>query len=294
MGKAYLERAEAVELFAPIARQAGSYTLFGAIYEQFVDLGASLGFSKLRPTGRPGYGIACSNGKLILMSLFVKRAGLKNTLVLACNPDAFNDDPRCAQLLRAHQQFGQTRGLLTGNAREKDWVSVRLSSQEIALTWMNALREAVMPAAASEHAGAGGSSGSPRDSADPPEGVDRRGQSGFRRALLRAYENRCAMSACSAVDALEAAHITPVVKDESYFVTSGLLLRADLHTLFDLHLLSVNPETLTIAVSPAVWDAYGEFNDRALALPRDPSAGPETSRLRHHYGLFLQAMHDAQ
>jgi hypothetical protein len=102
------------------------------------------------------------------------------------------------------------------------------------------------------------------------------------------------MSACSAVDALEAAHITPVVKDESYFVTSGLLLRADLHTLFDLHLLSVNPETLTIAVSPAVWDAYGEFNDRALALPRDPSAGPETSRLRHHYGLFLQAMHDAQ
>jgi len=296
VGKAYLERNEAMELFAPIAREAGSYALFAAVYESFVDLCASLGFTKLRPTGDPGFGIAASNGELIVMSLFVSRSGLRNTLVLAANPDACTSDPRCARMLQAHRQFGQSRGLLTTNARKKHWVSVKLTSEESALTWLDALRQAVTPGQANAPASAGGAAETPQDPVDPPEGVDpyvwrqiraRRGQGRFRQALLRAYENRCAMSACNAVEALEAAHITPVVDDESYVVTSGLLLRADLHTLYDLHLLSVNPETLRIAVSDAVWDAYGELQDRALTLPREPGSGPELSRLRDHYRRFL-------
>ena len=105
MGKSYLEKAEAMELYAPIARQAGSHGLLELFFDRFVDLGASLGFRKLRPTGAPGYGIACSNSKYqrILMSLFVEGADEGNTLVLALNPDACEIDPRCAQFPDAHR-----------------------------------------------------------------------------------------------------------------------------------------------------------------------------------------------
>ncbi len=68
--------------------------------------------------------------------------------------------------------------------------------------------------------------------------VARRGQSAFRAALLDAYQNRCAITGCDAVPALEGAHLRPYRGPDSNVVTNGLLLRADIHTLFDLQLLA--------------------------------------------------------
>jgi putative restriction endonuclease len=62
----------------------------------------------------------------------------------------------------------------------------------------------------------------------------RRGQAAFRAALIDAYGGRCSITGCDAVEALEAAHISPYKGDHTNDVTNGLLLRADLHTLFDL------------------------------------------------------------
>jgi hypothetical protein len=57
--------------------------------------------------------------------------------------------------------------------------------------------------------------------------VSRRGQSGFRAALLEADQGQCAITGCDAAAALEGAHLRPYQGPESNTVTNGLLLRAD-------------------------------------------------------------------
>ncbi len=65
-------------------------------------------------------------------------------------------------------------------------------------------------------------------------------QAKLRAELLRRFES-CCLSGCSTEWMLEAAHIVPV-KDGGYDTTSNaILLRADLHRLFDLGLLRINP-----------------------------------------------------
>ena len=64
--------------------------------------------------------------------------------------------------------------------------------------------------------------------------VQRQGQSKFRQELLAAYNSRCAITGCDIEPALEAAHIIPYKGTETNCPQNGLLLRADIHTLFDL------------------------------------------------------------
>ncbi|WP_204303701.1 HNH endonuclease [Stenotrophomonas maltophilia] len=98
--------------------------------------------------------------------------------------------------------------------------------------------------------------------------VRRRGQPAFRRALLDAYGGRCAMTGCDVPDALEAAHIQPYSGLKSNDVRNGLLLRADVHTLFDLYLVTINPGSLRIALSPALQHStYFDLDGRELRIP---------------------------
>lgn len=84
--------------------------------------------------------------------------------------------------------------------------------------------------------------------------VLRRYQSAFRQALLSKRPNRCAITGTSELSVLEAAHIIPYAerfadRDKS---ENGLLLRSDIHKLFDAYLISINPETKAIEVSERV------------------------------------------
>ena len=81
------------------------------------------------------------------------------------------------------------------------------------------------------------------------EVLRRLGQSEFRRSLISAYGGRCAVTGCDAVDALEAAHITPYSEVGESEPSNGLLLRADVRTLFDLGLVAIDPGTLTVAIA---------------------------------------------
>ena len=84
------------------------------------------------------------------------------------------------------------------------------------------------------------------------EVVQQRGQPAFRRALLAAYGERCAITGCDAEDALEAAHIIGYPGPDTQHVSNGLLLRADIHTLFDLGLVAICPDTLRVALVPSL------------------------------------------
>ncbi len=77
----------------------------------------------------------------------------------------------------------------------------------------------------------------------------RRGQPAFRAILLAAYDGRCAVTGCDVEEVLEAAHISPYSGPSSDNVCNGLLLRADIHTLFDCGLLAFDPETRQVMLA---------------------------------------------
>jgi hypothetical protein len=111
--------------------------------------------------------------------------------------------------------------------------------------------------------------------------VRRQGQGPFRRELLRAYEGQCAITGWAVVDVLEAAHILPYSGKHTNHVSNGLLLRSDLHALFDLHLIEINPEAYTVMVNPILANTpYGEMHGWKLRLPADAALRPSPERLR--------------
>jgi putative restriction endonuclease len=113
-------------------------------------------------------------------------------------------------------------------------------------------------------------SGSPRYGA--PSFVEPRlGQGSFQTAVLDAYGRRCAVTGEKVVPTLEAAHIRDYADGGEHRVDNGLLLRRDVHALFDRGYMTVTPE-LDVVVSQRL---KADFNNGAdyLAL--------HGSRLRH-------------
>jgi predicted restriction endonuclease len=74
--------------------------------------------------------------------------------------------------------------------------------------------------------------------------------------LLDAYKGKCAITDCDAEEALEAAHIVPCFENGEDRIQNGLLLRADVHTLFDLDLLWIDPDTRRVALAPEMAGGY--------------------------------------
>ena len=115
------------------------------------------------------------------------------------------------------------------------------------------------------------------------EVVRRKGQANFRATLISAYEGKCVITGCDALEALEAAHITPYRGSHTDRPQNGLLLRADLHSLFDLGLLAVNPVTMTIVLAPELKaTSYADLAGRSIAAPRDASLRPSVDALAQH------------
>lgn len=116
--------------------------------------------------------------------------------------------------------------------------------------------------------------------------VRRRGQPRFRAELMRAYGGACAITGCRDRPALEAAHIDGYLGPTSNDVRNGLLLRGDVHTLFDLALI-----TIDVGVSPALIivhrsladQMYRSLHNAPLRLPVDMALHPSFDALREHH-----------
>ncbi|ELY5790309.1 HNH endonuclease [Cronobacter turicensis] len=88
----------------------------------------------------------------------------------------------------------------------------------------------------------------------------RRGQKTFRDNLLKSNPV-CAVTGCELVDILEAAHIDAYRNDSHNDISNGLLLRSDIHTLFDLNLLAIHPETNKVHFSETSKEnGYKQFD----------------------------------
>ncbi|MHC2086454.1 HNH endonuclease [Methylobacterium sp. CM6244] len=92
----------------------------------------------------------------------------------------------------------------------------------------------------------------------------RQGAPAFRSALIRAYQGRCAATGCNAHEALEAAHIQAYSHDGSNATSNGLLLRADIHTLFDLGLLGVDEDRKWIVSASLRGSEYERLQGKSL------------------------------
>jgi len=111
----------------------------------------------------------------------------------------------------------------------------------------------------------------------------RRGQPRFREQLLIAYGGRCAVTGYDVPDALEAGHIMPYKGADWNHVSNGLLLRADIHVLFDLGLIAIDPESLCVRIAEALnKTSYEDLKDRHITIPADSSAAPNRMALEKH------------
>jgi len=117
--------------------------------------------------------------------------------------------------------------------------------------------------------------------------IKRRGHPDFRQKLLDAYEHQCAITGCTADDALEAAYIIPYRGDHTHEPSNGILLRSDLHTLFDLGKIAIDTRTMTIILAEELMlgSSYRILTNRPLHFPRDESQRPSTEALDLHRNL---------
>ncbi len=112
----------------------------------------------------------------------------------------------------------------------------------------------------------------------------RQGQAKFRQELLDAYNKECAITKTNAGEALEAAHIKPYNGKHTNEVSNGLLLRSDIHTLFDRDLIAIHPKTKEITVSPQLQETiYYQLNGTRLSLPTKLELHPNEEALAWRY-----------
>ena len=118
----------------------------------------------------------------------------------------------------------------------------------------------------------------------------RRGQAEFRASLIGAYAGKCAVTGSRIVDLLEAAHILPHAEDTDYRVSNGLLLRADIHTLYDLHLLSVDERhRVHLSKTLQTSEYLRHHGADLLALPSTIGQQPSAQSLQARHQRFLAA-----
>lgn len=109
----------------------------------------------------------------------------------------------------------------------------------------------------------------------------RRGQPKFRADLIEAYGSRCAITGCTVLDILEAAHIVPYRKggERTHRMDNGLLLRSDVHSLFDLGRLWVDQD-FKVHVDEGLWGTeYEALDGQSLRLPSDAAHQPRKEHL---------------
>lgn len=115
----------------------------------------------------------------------------------------------------------------------------------------------------------------------------RQGQQTFRKDLLEAYEGHCAVTGFDTNEVLQAAHILDYRGTQSNVVENGILLRSDIHLLFDSYLLGINPASMRLEASSRISDgSYADLDGAPLFLPKEKALRPNENFLIAKYKRF--------
>lgn len=116
----------------------------------------------------------------------------------------------------------------------------------------------------------------------------RRGQARFKEKLLEVYEGQCCITGCGVRQVLEACHIEAHYLKGNNHSSNALLLRADIHDLFDLNMIAIEPGSLVVHVSPALKDTeYRAFHGTILRARKDHKV-PDSRALEERWKRFLE------
>ena len=120
----------------------------------------------------------------------------------------------------------------------------------------------------------------------------RLGQGAFRMLITEAYSKKCAISGEKTLPVLEAAHIKPYAESGPHNISNGLLLRSDIHKLFDNYYLTITPE-YKIEVSKRIKEEfengkeYYQFHGKNLmVLPQMDMNKPNKDYISWHNNKF--------
>lgn len=98
------------------------------------------------------------------------------------------------------------------------------------------------------------------------------------------------MTGCALEPILEAAHIHPYLGDETNVISNGLLLRTDVHTLFDLGLLWIEPDNLRVRLSEQLRHSeYDLLEGQPLVVPANESDHPSRPALEFRFKTLRNA-----
>jgi putative restriction endonuclease len=121
------------------------------------------------------------------------------------------------------------------------------------------------------------------------------GQGAFRCLVTEAYGRACAITGDHTLPVLEAAHIRPYSESGPHRVANGLLLRADLHKLFDDGYITVTPD-YRVEVSPAIKEEfhngkvyYSLHGQELSSLPKLRADQPDRECLGWHNQYVYKA-----
>jgi putative restriction endonuclease len=122
---------------------------------------------------------------------------------------------------------------------------------------------------------------------DPVTVLPRLGQGSFRLIVTDSYDRRCAFTNSPVLHVLDAAHIRPYSSGGTHSPANGILLRQDLHTLFDRGYMTVTPRH-RIDVSSRIKEEfhngkeYYRLHGEAMRLPKYGNRQPSAEFLRWH------------
>ena len=128
-----------------------------------------------------------------------------------------------------------------------------------------------------------------------PTPVRRRlGQGAFRLIITDAYSKRCAVTGEKTLPVLEAAHIKPVASGGEHRIDNGLLLRSDLHTLFDLGYATIAPsgEFRVSQKLKETWmngRVYYDLDRSHIRLPVEDDKRPSPLLLEWHNDVIFRS-----
>jgi putative restriction endonuclease len=120
----------------------------------------------------------------------------------------------------------------------------------------------------------------------------RLGQGAFRMLVTDSYERRCAVTRERTLPVLDAAHIIPYGEGGSHNPANGILLRRDIHSLFDRGYVTVTGDH-RFEVSHRLREDYENGRDyyalhgREVVVPPDPLLRPDPAALRWHNDRLL-------
>lgn len=115
----------------------------------------------------------------------------------------------------------------------------------------------------------------------------RLGQGAFRLLVTDAYQRRCAVTGERTLPVLDAAHIKPYAAAGPHDLRNGLLLRKDLHALFDAGYVTVSP-SLELRVSRRIREEFENGRDyyalelSPVRVPLPPAPPPSPEYLEWH------------